>query len=547
MIRFRLDILSQLSRQMGFAPSEVRFQQLAAAEALLNLIDPAKAYPLEFVVFKITGYHPKQATGELLTGLALQHDLGLLIEQVSDTLDLHTAALAEPVLSIDDVCEKFNVTSKTIQRWRRKGLAARRFVYPDEKRRVGFLLGSVERFLATHGEQIGQAVNFTQVADSERDEMLRRGRRLALAGCCVDEITRRVAGPMNRSPLTVLHTIRKHDQEHPEQAIFSHAAEPIADAQRTMIAKAWRHGAAIGDLARDLGRPKSNIYRVILDERASRLTRRKVRFFDDPLYHQPDADSAINAILSQDELSAGPSREELRVPRDLPPYLQDLYRTPLLSKSRERALFLKLNFHKFQFVHARRRLEPERLRNRDLSVLESHLAKVAKTKNQIVAANLRLVVSVARKHLRPGIELLELVSDGNLTLIRAVDGFDIHRGYRFSTYATLALMKGFARSVPQMLTQLRQTSGDDHTLLTVADVRQPIATSQFIQRDELRQLLSRLSEREQSVLSAHFGLGQRSRPATYEQVGELLGLSKERVRQIEQGALAKLRSTAAVA
>lgn len=546
MIRFRLEILSQLSRQMEFAPSEVRAEQLAAAEALLNLIDPTKAYPLEFVVFKITGYHPKHATGELLTGLALQHDLGLLIEQVSDTLDLHTTALAEPVLSIDDVCEKFNVTSKTIQRWRRKGLAARRFIYPDEKRRVGFLLGSVERFLAAHVEQVGEAVKFTQVDDAERDEMLRRGRRLALAGCCVDEITRRVAGPMGRSPLTVLHTIRKHDQENPQQAIFSHAAEPVSDAQRTMIAKAWRRGAAIGDLARELGRAKSNIYRIILDERASRLTRRKVRFFDDPLYHQADADAAINAILSQEELSAGPSREELRVPRDLPPYLQDLYRTPLLSKSRERALFLKLNFHKFQFVHSRRRLEPERLRNRDLSVLESHLAKVAKTKNKIVAANLRLVVSVARKHLRPGIDLLELVSDGNLTLMRAVDGFDIHRGYRFSTYATLALMKGFARSVPQMLTQLRQTNSSDQTLLTVADKRQPVATSQLIQRDELRQLLSRLSEREQSVLSAHFGLGHRDKPATYEQVGEQLGLSKERVRQIEQGALAKLRLTAAV-
>src|SRR6185295_9070999 len=142
------------------------------------------------------GYRPRSIQHELLTGLALQHDLGLLIEQVSVTLEQHTRHLTEPVLCIEDVCERFNVTSKTIQRWRRKGLAARRFIYADGKRRVGFLLGSVERFLASHSEQLGQKVNFSQVDDNERDEMLRRASLLVMAGCCEDEITRRVARPM---------------------------------------------------------------------------------------------------------------------------------------------------------------------------------------------------------------------------------------------------------------------------------------------------------------------------------------------------------------
>ena len=89
-------------------------------------------------------------------------------------------------------------------------------------------------------------------------------------------------------------------------------------------------------------------------------------------------------------------------------------------------------------------------------MLEGHLARRTEVKNQIVRANLRLVVSVARKHLRPGLSLMELISDGNITLMRAVEGFDVHRGHRFSTYATLALMKGFARSVPQMLSATRR-------------------------------------------------------------------------------------------
>ena len=81
MAKFRIDSLAALARQMEFTPHDTRAAQVAAAEELLHAIDPAKAYPLDFVVFRITGYRPKTLGDDLLTGLALQHDLGLLIEQ----------------------------------------------------------------------------------------------------------------------------------------------------------------------------------------------------------------------------------------------------------------------------------------------------------------------------------------------------------------------------------------------------------------------------------------------------------------------------------
>ena len=194
MADFRVDNIEQLARQMTFTPADTRLAQLASAESLLHDIDPAKAYPLDFVVFRITGYHPKIVAGDLITGMALQHDLGLLIERLSETLEIHAGRLSEPVLSIDDVTEKFNVTSKTIQRWRRRGLPARRFVFADGKKRVGFLLSSVDRFFASHREQVAEATNFSQVGDEERGEILRRARRLAeQCRCCTGEITRRIA------------------------------------------------------------------------------------------------------------------------------------------------------------------------------------------------------------------------------------------------------------------------------------------------------------------------------------------------------------------
>ncbi len=541
MAKFRIDSIGELARQMEFTPHDTRAAQVAAAENLLHEIDPAKGYPPDFIVFKITGYHPKAVADELLIGLALQHDLGLLVERVSDSLDVQTTSLAQPVLTIDDVTEKFTVTSKTVQRWRRRGLPARRFLFPDGKRRVGFLLSSVERFFSAHRDHVERGANFSQIGDAERDEILRRAKRLAVyCHCCVHEITRRIGRKMNRSPLTVLHTIRKHDAEQPLDAIFNKAAVPVADEERGRIVRAFRRGLPVRSLARRTCQTRAAIYRVVIEERVAKLNKRKVKFIDDPLYHQDDAAEAIEAIASAEELSAPRSPEENRVPRDLPPYLAELYRTPLLTPSRERALFLKFNFHKMQFVQSRRRLDPQFARLRDLNVMERHWRRAVVTKNDIVQANLRLVVSIARKHLRPGLSLMELISDGNLTLMRAVEGFDVHRGHRFSTYATLALMKGFARSVPQMLANRAAGFAED-AAARIPDLRPIHATDRFIDREEVGQMLTRLDNRERDVLLAHYGLDE-SEPATYEQVGRRLGISKERVRQIEQTALAKLRA-----
>ncbi|HWE03227.1 MAG TPA: sigma-70 family RNA polymerase sigma factor [Tepidisphaeraceae bacterium] len=546
MAQYRIKSLAELARQMQFTPLETRAAQVAAAEELLHSLDSLQVYPTDFVVFRITGYRPREVNGLLLTGLALQHDLGLLIEHVSDTLDLRTDALSEPVLQIEDVTDRFNVTSKTIQRWRRKGLPARRFIFADGKRRVGFLISSVERFFAAHQDQVAQGANFSVVDDAEREIIVSRARRLAVAcRCCEAEISRRIGKKLNRSPATILHTIRKHDQDHPAAAIMPLAGAAISQDDRTRIARGHRKGLPLRIIARRLRQNRSAVYRVLMEERMAKLNRRKTKFIDDPLYHQDDAESAIETIARQDDVMGSGPPEESRVPRDLPPYLQDLYRTPLLSAAKERALFLKFNFHKFQFVSARRKLEPQFARTRELHAMEKHLRDSVDAKNAIVRANLRLVVSVARKHLRPGLSLMELISEGNLVLMRAVEGFDIHRGYRFSTYATLALMKGFARGVPQMLAG-RSSGGDEIILESVPDYRNRSQSDRFANRDQVGDLLTRLDDRERAVLLAHYGLGDRAIPATFDEVGEKLGLSAQRVRQIEKSAIAKLRQVAGV-
>jgi RNA polymerase sigma factor (sigma-70 family) len=539
--KFRIDRVGELARQLLFTPQDTRNSQLAAAEDLLLELDPQKAYPLEFVIFRITGYRPKRALAELLTGLALQHDLGLLIEKVSETLDLRAGDATQPILSLTEVARRFNVTIKTIQRWRRRGLAARRFTFPGGKRRVGFLPATVERFLAVHRDQVVAAGNFSEVSPTELQKILRMARRLAVeGGCCAAEISRRIARRFDRSTLTIDHLLRNHDRANPRSAILPLAAKPIEPEDREQILRGYRRETSLAELAAKFGRKRSAIHRAIAIERLARLNRRKVKFFDDPLYHQLDAQRVIEEIYSQEELLSGQKTEETRVPRDLPAYLQDLYRTPLLSPARERALFLKHNFHKYQFVAARRRLDPQLARGRDLNLLEGFRRGMNDTKNEIIRANLRLVVSVARKHLRSGLSLMDLISEGNMTLMRAVDAFDFHKGNRFSTYTTLSLMKSFARTVPQMQADARKALHNPALLAEVPDVRQSKRMDRLVHRDHLRQLLSNLDPRERDIILSHFGL-RGDGAKTLEQVGSPLGLTKQRIRQIEQAAFKKLR------
>jgi RNA polymerase sigma factor (sigma-70 family) len=546
MAKYRLAALANLARQLSFTPHDTRALQINAAEVLLHDLQPQKAYPLDFVVFRITGYQPKtDGNSDLLTGIALQHDLGLLIEQVSDGLKLSASQSTEPVLSIDDVTERFDVTSKTIQRWRRRGLPARRFTFGDGKRRVGFFLSSVERFIAGHRDQLGSTTLCTALDCDEQNAIVRHARRLAVdCGCSSSEICVRIGRKFHRTPMTVLHTLRKHDAEHPTRAVLPLAAVELTDEQAARIVRGRKRGLGIKALARKIHRPRATVYRAIVQDRVVRINKRKIRFIDDPLYHDADAAQAIADIVSQQELGVEALAGEARMPRDLPVYLRDLYRTPLLSPARERALFLKFNFHKFQFVGARRKLEPEFATARELNLLEQHLRQATAVKNQILQANLRLVVSVARRHVRGNLSLMELISEGNMTLMRAVEGFDIHKGYRFSTYATLALMKGFAQAVPMMVSAHRG-GADVEMLSSLPDRRSLIAVDQRIDRDHVQHLLNRLDDRERAVLLAYYGLAGEARnpavPATYEEVGQQLGISKQRVRQIEQSALEKLR------
>jgi RNA polymerase sigma factor (sigma-70 family) len=155
-------------------------------------------------------------------------------------------------------------------------------------------------------------------------------------------------------------------------------------------------------------------------------------------------------------------------------------------------------------------------------------------------------VSIARKHLAGGSQnLFELISDGNISLMRAVEKFDYARGFKFSTYASWAIMKNFARSVPrERYRQGKFLTGQEEALDVAAGLAgyDPNEDSLSEVRESIVVVLSQLTARERSILVGHYGLDERGLSSTLEQLGRKFGISKERVRQIEINALKKLRT-----
>ena len=543
---YKCDSIAELrDQQVRFAPRERKLEQVDCAERLLRDLKDGRDYNFEFISFRLTGFRPENAPVIKISTKDLRHDLLCFIEDLSEAANVAADDVSQPVHTVDDLSRMFNVSTKTISRWRRQGLVSRKFIFDGGRKRVGFLHTSVDQFVKNNREKVKRGERFSQLTNHDKDEIIERARRLAKAGGCPAEVTRRIASQMARSVETIRYTIKQFDADNPEISIFPNQTGPLNLEMKERIYADFQAGKSADSIARRYCRTRTTVYRVINEMRATAVMELPLDFMDNEEFHRK---AAFKKIVESPMPVLEKAARKTKPPAGLPRYLASLYEVALLNREQEQYLFRKYNFLKCKASKLRASLDVTRAKASLMDEVESLYDQAVKIKNRIVQSNLRLVVSIAKRHVNASEDFFQLVSDGNMSLIRAVEKFDYSRGNKFSTYASWAIMKNFARTIPGEFRQkerFRPTS--EELFLAHADQRSDqlsIEADQKRREEQINQIMSSLDDREQTIIISRFGLDYNEEPQTLKEVGAKLGVTKERIRQIEARAINKLRIAA---
>jgi RNA polymerase sigma factor (sigma-70 family) len=222
--------------------------------------------------------------------------------------------------------------------------------------------------------------------------------------------------------------------------------------------------------------------------------------------------------------------------------------TVLLTAAEERVLFLQYNFARFQVAELQRHIGPREPTEDEAAKLLRWYRIAVGYREQIAETNLALVLAMAKRTRMSEVDFADLVSEGNMALLRSVDKFDCGRGFKFSTYACRAILKAFSRQGMKLSKYRQRFPTDfDPALEKSNHLENMRSTHEKECAEEVKHIVinneADLTDVEKTVIHHRFGLesGDESEPLTLEQVGQIIGVTKERVRQIQNKALEKIR------
>lgn len=278
-------------------------------------------------------------------------------------------------------------------------------------------------------------------------------------------------------------------------------------------------------------------------QRARKLKQARIDFIP---HENFASDPRVENPLVSQTLSA--PRDTTNTPRELPAHLQRMCETELLSHEQESALFRQMNFLKFQAVQLQGQLDPEQPDESLMNGIDSFVRRAHEIRDYILMANMRLVMSIAKKFVNPQQSFDDMLSEGSFTLMQAVEKFDFDRGFRFSTYAYRSIARTAFRAVTTaQKEEARVTRDADEWAFEDASVgRASSMTDQVWSnlRELTASMLKELDQRERFIIRSRYALGSHRKVRTFQCLADKLGVSKERVRQLEQRAVSKLQKMA---
>ncbi len=278
--------------------------------------------------------------------------------------------------------------------------------------------------------------------------------------------------------------------------------------------------------------------------RARQLLRTEIDFIPNPEFRCEGLYDTgfVDATLAELEASSNG-------PADLPSHLRRMCDSELLSQEQETALFREMNYLKFRANALRSRINLENVDSRSIEAIDRLLLRSQTIRDRIIQANTRLVMSIVKKFVTPQQSFDDMLSDGIYTLMQAVEKFDYDRGFRFSTYAYRSIARNAYRAVTTARAeQARFTRDADEWAFEQEDDQSASSMTEGVWsnlRDLMSSMLGELDRRERFIIRSRYALGAHRKVRTFQSLADKLGVSKERVRQLEQRAMSKLRAMAA--
>ncbi len=275
----------------------------------------------------------------------------------------------------------------------------------------------------------------------------------------------------------------------------------------------------------------------------------RMDFIDSPSFYETDAEFRIYEDVPQveqpDVTWYRPLMDDFTPNQSLSTKDNNTLR---LSAEEERILFRQYNYARYRVASLQERIGTSHPTDEEVQALLRWCSKAKQYREQIAETNLALVLAMAKRTRMSEVDFADLVSEGNMALLRSVDKFDCERGFKFSTYACRAILKAFSRQGVKLSKYRQRFPTDFDPAMEKSNHLETVRrTHEEECADEVKHIVrtnsAELSEVEKTVIAHRFGVDQQpdSPNLTLEQVGQIIGVTKERVRQIQNKALEKIR------
>lgn len=442
---FRSSALSNLTRQLLYSPPEIRAQVVEHAERLHDELDPAKNYPIDFVVYRLTDRRVPPSESVMLVGEAIKPDLRLLIDTLSRSIQMPFDD-ADPGMTTAELAESLSVSTKTIARWRDRGLRWRWGMRGD-KPTVLITRSAMEAFDQSHADRVSAATAFSRLTEDEKENLIKRAHRLARGTEAKQQaILTHLSKRSGRSLEALRLLIQDHDQRHPETAVFAGHTGPLTDEQKAQIAKDYKNGSTVTMLCERHGKTRSTIYRAIHEGRAKQIIAMKISAVYSPIYDRDDADEVLTQAITK---KGSPRHLGAEIINTLPAPLRPLYSTPIQPDEVLRSLIVRYNFLKYRAKQLQQAIGGAPPRATDLDQFDELLNRIGRAKGEVIAAVLPIALSVVRRQqagdcLDQTDTLYAMLHVAQRVLIDQIDLYDASVSHAFESVLTNRLLRVLA-------------------------------------------------------------------------------------------------------